>query len=451
MTDDEQPPTEQPEEGMAEGMTDDAPFDEFEGEGGGTKFKDLIDNNPMVKFGLVGAVIITLIGGFMLFGGKKQQQSFSIVGRAPPMKGTAPGTEQVSQTYAKAVEEENKHRVEQAIKEGKSALPVPISTPKGVITQGENAQPTEDPLERWRRIQDERTRREQEQRTGLQQRDPNAQAIKDMAQAMSTQMQSILAGIKPVKLQNHNVTTTNKLKEMIKDWKKEQKEALDELLGVTGTNGNGTGPGMGGGPNGQSPGPLQTPVEILIPAGSIGYAQLVTGANSDYEQPVLGVIVGGPLAGDRIIGKFDHDKEDDFIVLTFKKVIIDGISHDINALAVDPTTDYSNLATDVDHHYFKRVVIPGAVAFVQALAEGIAEPGQTTSQSTTSTVVTTPKLKPAQYFWKGLGKSTDKVADTIDKMNKNVDTTVVVAPGTPIGLIFIDPVTDQASGGTAPG
>jgi len=32
-----------------------------------------------------------------------------------------------------------------------------------------------------------------------------------------------------------------------------------------------------------------------------------------------------------------------------------------------------------------------------------------------------------------------------------VDTTVVVAPGTPIGLIFIDPVTDQASGGATPG
>ncbi|HTK83597.1 MAG TPA: TrbI/VirB10 family protein [Patescibacteria group bacterium] len=445
MTDEEQPPSDQPEEGMA---PEEAPFDEFEGEGGGTKFKDLIDNNPMVKFGLVGAVIITLIGGFMMFGGKKPQQAGSFIPRGAEIK-EAPGKENVSQNYAKAIEDVNKANVEKAIKGGGSSLPIPVSTPQGKIGMGENAQPTEDPLERWRRIQDERTRREQEQKSGLQQKDPNAQAIKDMAQAMSQQMQSILAGIKPVKMQNHNVTTVDKLKELVKDWKKDQQEALNEALGITSS---ATGTGTGTGPNGQNGGGgSQQPVEILIPAGSIGYAQLVTGANSDYKQPVLGVIVGGPLAGDRIIGAFQHGKDDDYMVLTFKKVIIDGISHDINALAVDPASDYSNLATDVDHHYFKRVVIPGAVAFIQALAEGVAEPGQSTSQSTTSTVITTPKLKPAQYFWKGLGKSTEKVGDTIDKMNKDVDTTVVVAPGTPIGLIFIDPVTDQASGGVTPG
>lgn len=423
---------------------EDAPFDEFEGEGGGKKFKDLIDNNPMVKFGLVGAVIITLIGGFMMFGGKKKPETFSMVSRAPEQK-AAPGTDVVSKTYADAVGDVNKANVEKAIKQGTSSLPIPVTVPTGKINVGENAQPTEDPLERWRRIQDERTRREQEQKSGLQQRDPNAQAIKDMAQAMSTQMQSILAGIKPVKMQEHTVTNHDKLRDLLKQFKKEQQEDLAEL-GLGGTAVGAAGTGQGDGQNGSN----QKPIEIIIPAGTIGYAQLVTGANSDYEQPVLGVIVGGPLAGDRIIGQFEHDDEDDYLVLTFKKVIIDGISHDINALAVDPATDYSNLATDVDHHYFKRVVIPGAVAFVQALAEAIAEPGQTTSQSTTSTVVTTPKLKPAQYFWKGLGKSTDKVADTIEEMNKNVDTTVVVAPGTPIGLIFIDPVTDQASG-MAPG
>ncbi len=440
MTDEEQPPSDQPEEGMG---TDEAPFDEFEGEGGGTKFKDLVDNNPMVKFGLVGAVIITLIGAFMIFGGKKQQTPGSFVMRAPEQK-VAPGTENVSQNYAKAIEDVNKQNVEKAIKTGESTLPIPVSTPTGKLNPGDNAQPTEDPLERWRRIQDERTRREQEQKSGLQQKDPNAQAIKDMAQAMSAQMQSILAGIKPVKLQNDSVTTVEKLKDMIKDFKKDQQDALNDEMAALGIN-QGTG---GAGTNPNQSGNNQQPVEILIPAGSIGYAQLVTGANSDYKQPVLGVIVGGPLAGDRIIGAFEHQKDDDYLVLKFKKVIIDGIEHDINALAVDPTSDYSNLATDVDHHYFKRVVIPGAVAFIQALAEGIAEPGQSTSQSTTSTVITTPQLKPAQYFWKGLGKSTEKMGDTIDKMNKDVDTTVVVAPGTPIGLIFIDPVTDQASGVT---
>ncbi len=60
------------------------------------------------------------------------------------------------QTYGAA------EAVERAVKTGGVALPVPVSAPAGRLGPGENAQPTEDPLERWRRIQDERTRRELE-------------------------------------------------------------------------------------------------------------------------------------------------------------------------------------------------------------------------------------------------------------------------------------------------
>ncbi|HTK84627.1 MAG TPA: hypothetical protein VL625_06020, partial [Patescibacteria group bacterium] len=51
--------------------------------------------------------------------------------------------ESVSQTYAKAVEESNKQNVEKAINSGASSLPVPVSTPTGKLSVGEN-QPADD-------------------------------------------------------------------------------------------------------------------------------------------------------------------------------------------------------------------------------------------------------------------------------------------------------------------
>lgn len=75
--------------------------------------------------------------------GVKQQQTFSMVTRAPDMK-VAPGRENVSQTYAKAVEEQNKQRVEKAISNGASALPAPVSTPVGRLASNEMNRPTDD-------------------------------------------------------------------------------------------------------------------------------------------------------------------------------------------------------------------------------------------------------------------------------------------------------------------
>src|SRR5690606_12018046 len=43
---------------------------------------------------------------------------------------------------------------------------------------------------------------------------------------------------------------------------------------------------------------------IIIPAGTIEYAQLVTEANTDAPGPVMAQIASGPLAGARLIGSF---------------------------------------------------------------------------------------------------------------------------------------------------
>jgi hypothetical protein len=388
----------------------------------------------MIKFGLIGAVLLTIIGGMMLFGGKKEIKNPSIMGAGNSQLKEAPGGEKAaSAEYIERVKEKNREMVLTAEKTGKSAITEPLGTAQGKLPITDAGQSTEDPLERWRRIQDERTRREQEQKTGLPQQDPNAQAIKDMAQAMSAQMQSILGSIKITPMATKNVTDEKTIEEKLKKM----------AAAASAAAGGGAGAGSAGAATGNTA--AAQPVEILVPAGTITYGQLITQADSDFKQPVLGVIVGGPLAGDRIIGGFDHETDKDYLVLTFKTVIIDGIGHPINALAIDPNTDTSGLATDVSHHYFQRIVIPGAVAFIQGIAQSFSQAGSNVSQGTGSTVVSTPKLTPEQNLWAGVGKSMGAVGDEVDKENKNVDTTVVVAAGTPFGLLFVDPVTDDTT------
>jgi hypothetical protein len=61
----------------------------------------------------------------------------------------------VSRTYQRALEESNKQTLEEALRKNKSVLPVPIGTPQGRVPITDPGQSTEDPLERWRRIQAE--------------------------------------------------------------------------------------------------------------------------------------------------------------------------------------------------------------------------------------------------------------------------------------------------------
>ncbi|HTK83610.1 MAG TPA: mucoidy inhibitor MuiA family protein [Patescibacteria group bacterium] len=69
-----------------------------------------------------------------------QQQNF---GRyyAPEMR-EAPGRENVSQNYAKAIEEVNRANVEKAIRFGGSSLPIPVSTPTGRLNVAEPKEAT---------------------------------------------------------------------------------------------------------------------------------------------------------------------------------------------------------------------------------------------------------------------------------------------------------------------
>ena len=134
--------------------------------------------------------------------------------------------------------------------------------------------------------------------------------------------------------------------------------------------------------------------------------------------------------------------ENDLISLTFSQVVIDGISYPINAIALDPATTLPGMATEVDHRYFRRIILPAAAAFIDGAAEAIAESGRTDITITGDTVTSSEtEADDEQEIASGLQEAAEELTTIIDEMNDDVEPLVIIGSGTPMGILFLDPVT----------
>jgi intracellular multiplication protein IcmE len=154
------------------------------------------------------------------------------------------------------------------------------------------------------------------------------------------------------------------------------------------------------------------------------------------------MIASGTFSGGKLLGSFTAREE--YLVIKFTTLVTKkGTSVPINAFAVDPQTSLTGVATDVDHRYFQRIVLPAAAKFVEGLGDAYAQTTTSTSQSSTSTVTTTEDLDTKQQFGKGVSEAAKQVGDVLSEDGKSVKPLVIVAAGTPIGVLFMAPVTDQ--------
>ncbi len=401
---------------------DEASFDDFEKKKG--TLGELWRENAMVKVGVVVAAAVAIFATIILFGGKDMPIDPSYVSGGSDIS-APPGTEETSPSYVAAIEEENEARTEQAIKESGSVLPTPIDPPVGRLTVTENEAPEEDPLQRWRKLQEERLQREMlRSQTVAPDADADAarsEAIQALAEAMATQMQSILekrATVSP--LQYRGMTSDDWLNELRSQQEEEEAAASgdDEQI--------------------------EENIEIVLyPAGRIAYAQILTEANSDVPGPVLAQIASGPLSGSRVLGTFSKQKE--LLTIKFQTVIVDGVSIDIDAVAVDPKTTLPALATDVDHHYLMRVALPMAAAFVEGLASAISESGLTTVTVEGDVVAEESEdTSTEQEVASGIEEAGQKLREILDETADEIEVTVRVEAGTPVGILFLEPVIKPA-------
>lgn len=405
---------------------DDGGFEDFEG--GGNSLGDMWRNNPMVKIGVIAGVLITIIGAVVLFGGGDEKVSPSRTKIGKDLEdNTADG--EVSEVMRRAIEERNEQREEEAIRSGDSAMPTPINTPVNRLALPEDEAAIEDPLERWRRIQEERQRMMQTDTPEIETVDPSLEAIDNLANAMLGQMEEIMrVKSEPYAPQHVSITENGWLEQERKrarEAEEEEKARKEKEIAEK----DGTGAEI---------------VNILIPAGTIEYGQLLTEANSDAQAPILAQLVSGPLAGSRLIGTFKT--EDNFLVLTFNQIVIDGVSYSTEALAVNPETTTPGMATDIDRRYFTRVILPAAAKFVEGMGKAIAEQGANDVVVTGDVAVSSePELDTEEQIFSGVEEAASRIGEILDENADNTSALIRVEAGTPMGLVFLKPVTDETT------
>jgi len=408
---------------------DDAGFDDYKDHG---TLGDLWRNNPFVKVGVILAVVAFIVGGIILFGGKKDDLPTSKVARKTDVT-EAPGTAEVTESFRQAVEEENTRRVEEALRESTSAVPMPVDPPKGTLPLQVEDEPEEDPLERWRRMQEERVRQQQiiaEQPKKVQtqpepEEDTRTPAVNALSQAMVQQMELVLQN-QPIKGANTvQITSKQYLDNLALKEQQRQEQLFQQAVQQ------------------QQLQAGQPPVQnILIPAATVEYAQLITEANTDAPGPILAQVLSGPLRGARMLGSFEAT--DKYLTLNFNTIVNDGISYPANAVAIDPDTSLPGVITEIDNRYFKRIILPAAAAFVEGLGDAISDSGTTSVFIEGDTVTqSTSDRDNREEIASGVAEAGEAAAEILDEEAARTRPMLRVARGTPIGILFVAPVVEQ--------
>lgn len=392
---------------------------------------DLWQSNPLIKFGTLGVAALAVFGAVFYFGQEPVQTGPSVLPQGSDVS-APPGTEEASPNYIEAVEEENEARIEQAFSQGGSALPTPIETPQERLSVPREEVEKEDPLQRWRQLQEERLERElQQAQTApiqtVQSTEVQSETLESLASAFSAQMQAMLERRYRASVQSQTYTNPRVFFEQLNGTPGEQN--------ISGDGGNVNGDGF------FTDGELEDFQNVLLPAGEILYAQLLLEANSDIPGPILAQVVSGPLAGGRLIGSFSVEEE--YMILRFQTLVLDGISISVDSIAINPDTTLTALATDVDHRYLQRIIFPTAAAFLEGAANAISESGRTTITVSGDTVTeSTEEADNDQEFASGLTEASDEIRDILDDM-ADVEPLIRVEAGTPMGILFLQPVIED--------
>ena len=246
------------------------------------------------------------------------------------------------------------------------------------------------------------------------------QAIAQLSAAMSSQAQSLIAS-----------------------W---QVVPMTEVRGSASDHEKGK--GLFGGKGGSSSTTTTTETSsgpVIIKAGTILFAVLDTGIDSDYPNtPVLATIVDGQYKGAKVLGKMQVSSANnglsgnDRLAITFNLMNRDEWPHSkpITAFAIDPDTARTIMASDVNYHYLERYGAMFAGSFLTGYSSAITQSGAVNSTGIFGTTTTTAPISPAGKLAVGLGQVGTALSQAVSSY-VNIPPTVKVNSGVGIGILFM--------------
>lgn len=407
-----------------------APGEKKPGGGMAGNLSEAWRTRPMFKFMvLLVAVFAVGVAALNFLGGESGNETARL--GKPPSLHEAPGGS-LSPYMKQQTELANSERSQQALASGGSAMPTMIGQTAEIEPEKKD-----DPLKELRvetenlkkQVQQQQVQVQQQQQQQVQvqqqiQQKPPTQFDDSLAQAMQHQMQQLTESWKPTGIKSVLINKAD-----------EQK----------GDQGAAAGAGQSAAANA-----LETaPAKIVVNAGTVSYAQLLTEANSDVPGPIMAQIVSGPLAGARAIGGFQvSEGYEKYLVLKFSIADKKGKDYRINAIALDPDTTLGGMATEVDERYFVRVVLPAAAGFLQGVGQAIGQGGSSITTNGTTSISTVGSNGWKQGMYNGMGVAAQTMGQFFQNQANLTKPLVRVAAGTPMGIFFISPVEEPAASGT---
>lgn len=421
-------------------------FDDFKSQ---NSLKDVWQNSPIIKIAtVIFGIMVLLVLYFTMSGG--EEDTLSRVSRTPDQR-EAPGGE-VSQAYADAITSVNEGRTEAALSDpNQSAIPIPFNLEEQDLLSETDDGPQFDgfdPLADWRQqavpeeLGDPVTAIEEEEEPVLAPFDgpiapqpvpgPSPEVVNMLAQAMSQQMSDVIGEQAIKSPQLMRVTPI--------DFLTVEDDFENDASGgpMVDTDGDGVPDTILSDDGYEEDTIVET---ILIPAGTINYAQMMVEANSDVPGPVLVQLVSGPMAGARLIGSFQS--KNDYLILTFNTIVVDGKNSPISAIAIDPTTTLPGVATEVNNRYFTRVMLPAAGRFLEGVGRGFAQDSETTIVTGDVVTTTQDNLDFEQELGVGVEEAAREISDFMEEEAESIQPLIRVARGTPVGIFFTKPVLEQ--------
>lgn len=119
------------------------------------------------------------------------------------------------------------------------------------------------------------------------------------------------------------------------------------------------------------------PASVVVEPYWRGPGEICTGVDSDNgATPVLGCIKTGPYAGAVLKAPEGAKLSGNGVIIHFTSMTLNRKAYKIDAYGLDDKTLVANIASDVDHHYGRRILLP-------AILKGIGATGELYAQSNT--------------------------------------------------------------------
>lgn len=420
--------------------------------GMGANLAEAWRTKPIFKLAVLMIGVAVVVSGVIVLTSSKPKLDPSRVAVAPSLV-EAPGGK-ASPAFIEAQAQANEQRTKEAAARGETALPTPLPGGINLETRKET-----DPLVEFRAEMQRQKEEQQKQIASLQ---ASSQQQQQITAQQSQQQQQAMSQAFQAQLQQLATLWKPKGMEVIGGVDGEWGMEAAKKRGVMTVNADGAAP-VGStlmqhvdGRAGAADAAIVKKRKALISTGTVNYAQMLTEANSDVQGPILAQILSGPLSGARAIGQFQVENE--LLVLTFRMAVLRGKEYPIEALALDPDTTLGGMASEVDHRYFTRLVLPAAASFVSAFGQKLAEKPTTTTVTPGGTVITeqaSTGIKDGLYA--GMGSAGQSISGFFNAQASQTKVLVRLAVGTPIGLFFTSPVcagdypcAEDANGKTVP-